>query len=33
MNHVLDGYPDPCMGRGKFEGKRRPVVKYREALS
>jgi len=28
-NHVLDGGPDPSMGRGNFEGdKGRPSVKY-----
>jgi len=27
-NHVLDGGPDPLMGRGKHEGKGRPTVKY-----
>jgi len=32
-NHVLDGGPDPPMGRGNFEwGKGRPVVKYRDTL-
>jgi len=31
-NHVLDGSPDPLMGRGNFEegkGRPRPIVKYR----
>ena len=29
-NHVLDGGPDPPMGRGNIEGgKGRPIVKYR----
>ena len=28
-NHVLDGVPDPPMGRGKFLGENgRPIVKY-----
>jgi len=28
-NHVLDGGPDPPMGRGNFQGeKRRPIVEY-----
>jgi len=32
-NHVLDGGPDPTMGRGKFLGENeRPVVKYRDTL-
>jgi len=31
-NHVLDGSPDPPMGSGNFEGKGRPIVKYRETL-
>jgi len=32
-NHVLDGGPDPPMGRGNFEGgKGRPIVKYRDTL-
>ena len=32
-NHVLDGCPDPPMGRGKFFGKNgRPIVKYRDTL-
>ena len=31
--HVLDGGPDPPMGRGKFEGgKGRPIVKHRDTL-
>ena len=30
-NHVLDGVQIP-MGRGNFEGKRRPTVKYRDVL-
>jgi len=30
-NHVLDGAPDPPMGRGKFLGENgRPIVKYRD---
>ena len=30
-NHVLDGGPDPPMGRGKFlEENERPIVKYRD---
>jgi len=30
-NHVLDGGPDPPMGRGKFLGENgRPIVKYRD---
>jgi len=24
-NHVLDGGPDPPVGRGNFEGKKRPL--------
>ena len=29
-NHLLDGGPDPPMGRGNFEGEKgRPIVKYR----
>jgi len=31
-NHVLDGGPDPPMGRSNFEGEGRPVVKYRDTL-
>ena len=32
-NHVLDGGPDPAVGRGNFEGgKVRPIVKYRETV-
>jgi len=32
-NHVLDGGPDPPMGRGKFLGENeRPIVKYRNTL-
>jgi len=32
-NRVLDGGPDPPMGRGNFEGgKGRPIVKYRHTL-
>jgi len=32
-NHVLDGGPDPPMGRGNFVGgKERPIVKYRDTL-
>ena len=32
-NYVLDGGPDPLMGRGKFVGEnRRPIVKYRDTL-
>jgi len=32
-NHVLDGSPDPSMGRGKFLGENgRPIVKYRDTL-
>ena len=32
-NHVLDGGPDPPMGRGKFWGENgRPIVKYRDTL-
>jgi len=35
-NHVLDGSPDPPMGRGNFEGfegrKGRPILKYRDDL-
>jgi len=32
-NHVLDGVPDPLMGRGNFEmGKGCPIVKYRDTL-
>jgi len=32
-NHVLDGGPDPPMGRGKFLGENgRPIVKYRDTL-
>jgi len=32
-NHVLDGGPDPPMGRGNFEGgKGRPIVKYRDTV-
>jgi len=30
-NHVLDGGPDPPIGRGNFEGKKGfPIVKYRD---
>jgi len=33
MNHVLDGGPDPSMGRVNFEGgKGRPIAKYRDTL-
>ena len=33
-NHVLDGSPDPSMGRGKFLGENgRPIVKYRDTRS
>ena len=32
-NHVLDGGPDPTMGRGKFLGENgRPIVKSRDTL-
>jgi len=31
-NHVLDGGPDPTMGRGNFEGKGGAIVKYRATL-
>ena len=32
-NHVLDGDPDPPMGRGKFLGENgRPIVKYGDTL-
>jgi len=31
-NHVLDGSPDPTMGRGNFGGKEWPIVKYRDTL-
>jgi len=31
-NHVLDGGPDPPMGRGNFWGKGRPIVKYGNTL-
>jgi len=31
-NHVLDGGPDPPMGRGNFQGKVRPIVKCRDTL-
>ena len=32
-NHVLDGGPDPPMGRGKFLGENgRPIVKYIDTL-
>ena len=32
-NYVLDGGPDPPMGRGKFLGENgRPMVKYRDTL-
>jgi len=32
-NYVLDGGPDPPMGRGKFLGENgRPIVKYRVTL-
>jgi len=27
-NHMLDGGPDPRMGRDDFEGEGRPIVKY-----
>jgi len=30
--HVLDGGTDLIMGRGNFEGKGRPIVKYRNNL-
>jgi len=29
-NHVLDGGPDPPIGRGSFEGKGQPIVKCRD---
>jgi len=32
-NHVLDGAPDPPIGRGKFLGENgHPIVKYRDTL-
>jgi len=31
-NHVLDEGPGPPMGRDNFEGKGRPIVKYRDTL-
>ena len=32
-NHVLDGGPDPPVGRGNFEKRKgRPIVKYRDTL-
>ena len=31
-NHVLDGGPDPNMGRNSFDGDGRPIVKYRDTL-
>ena len=31
-NHVLDGGPDPPIGRGNFGGKDQPIVKYRDAV-
>jgi len=31
-NHVLDGGPDPPIGKGNFEGKWRPIVIYRDTL-
>jgi len=32
-NHVLDGGPDPPMGRGEFLGENgRPIVNYRDTL-
>jgi len=31
-NHVLDGGPDDSHGKGNFEGKGRPIVKYRDTL-
>jgi len=32
-NHVLDGSPDPPMGRGNFEGEKGPpIVKYRDSV-
>ena len=32
-NQVLDGGPNPPMGRGNFEGgKERPIVKHRDTL-
>jgi len=31
-DHVLDGGPDPPMGRGNFRGKGAPIVKYRDTL-
>jgi len=32
-NHVLDGGPDPLMGRGKFLGENgHPIVKYWDTL-
>ena len=31
-DYVLDGGSDPTMGRGKFGGNGRPIVKYREFL-
>ena len=33
LNHVLDGGPDPPMGRGNLDGEGRPIVKYRETCS
>jgi len=31
-NHVLDGGPDPPMGRGNFEGEGATIVKCRDTL-
>jgi len=31
-NHLLDGGSDFLMGRGKFEGKRWPIIKYSDCL-
>ena len=31
-NHVLDGGPDPLMGRDNFLGEGRSIVKYRDTL-
>ena len=32
-NHVLDGGPDPPMGRATFEGEKGPpIVKYRDTV-
>jgi len=32
-NHVLDRGPDVSMGRGNFDGKGWPIVKYRDRCS